>query len=87
MLHRSAHISLVINGELHTPSPDCFLNGITRRSVIALAKKRGLKVVEVTPVGEIIGYCGHHCFTSGTICWLMWEDYDREVGKKVASAA
>jgi branched-chain amino acid aminotransferase len=42
---------------------------------------------EVTPVGEIIGTVGHYRFTPGTICRLMWEDYDRAVGKQVASAA
>ena len=41
-----ANIFFVKDGVLHTPIPDCFLNGITRQSVIAIAKARGVKVIE-----------------------------------------
>lgn len=41
-----ANLFFVYNAELHTPTPDCFLDGITRRTVMDLARKRGIKVVE-----------------------------------------
>lgn len=41
-----ANVFLMMNGEVHTPKPDCFLDGITRRTVMELARRRGYKVVE-----------------------------------------
>jgi branched-chain amino acid aminotransferase len=41
-----SNIFLVRDGAIHTPTPDCFLNGLTRQSVIALARKKGIEVIE-----------------------------------------
>jgi len=53
------------NGELHTPTPDSFLDGITRREVIKIAKTKGIKVIErkIQPE-EMKDFVG--CFLTGT---------------------
>jgi len=60
-----ANIFFVKDGVLHTPTPDCFLDGITRRTVISLAKQRGFTVNEraIMPE-EMEGF--HECFLTGT---------------------
>ena len=53
------------NGELHTPIPDSFLDGITRRTVIEIAKSKNIKVNErkISPK-ELSSFVG--CFLTGT---------------------
>ena len=53
------------NGDLHTPIPDSFLNGITRQTVIELAKSKNIKVHErkIKP-DELPNFEG--CFLTGT---------------------
>ena len=53
------------NGELHTPIPDSFLDGITRRTVIGIAKSKNIKVHErkIKPE-ELSSFQG--CFLTGT---------------------
>jgi branched-chain amino acid aminotransferase len=60
-----ANIFFVKDGKIHTPTPDCFLDGITRRTVIGLAKARGYPVIErpIMPE-EMAGF--EQCFLTGT---------------------
>ncbi|SEP79947.1 branched chain amino acid aminotransferase apoenzyme [Faunimonas pinastri] len=49
------NIMFVKDGVLHTPLPDCFLNGITRQAVSKLARKRGIEVIERAIMPEELG--------------------------------
>jgi branched-chain amino acid aminotransferase len=60
-----ANIFFVKDGVLHTPVPDCFLDGITRRAVIGLAKQRGLKVIERSIFPQELSDF-EECFITGT---------------------
>ncbi|MBO0904537.1 branched-chain amino acid aminotransferase [Jiella sonneratiae] len=60
-----ANVFFVKDGVIHTPKADCFLDGITRRTVIDLARRRGFEVVEraIMPE-ELTGFS--ECFLTGT---------------------
>lgn len=60
-----ANIFFVKDGELHTPTPDCFLDGITRQTVMGLAHERQIKVNQraIMP-NELEGF--EQCFITGT---------------------
>jgi branched-chain amino acid aminotransferase len=64
-----ANIFFVRDGAIHTPTPDCFLNGITRQTVIKLAKKKGVEVIErhIQP-DELATF--NQCFLTGTAAEL-----------------
>jgi branched-chain amino acid aminotransferase len=60
-----ANVFFVKDGEVHTPTPDCFLNGITRQTVIGMMKDKGIRVVErhIMP-DELEGF--EQCWLTGT---------------------
>lgn len=60
-----ANLFFIKDGVIHTPKPDCFLDGITRQTVIDLAKSRGFEVIEraIEPQ-ELDGFS--ECFLTGT---------------------
>ena len=60
-----ANIFFIKDGVLHTPTADCFLAGITRGTVIGLAQKRGLQVIERTIMPDELGTFSE-CFLTGT---------------------
>jgi branched-chain amino acid aminotransferase len=60
-----ANIFFIKDGRIHTPIADCFLDGITRRTVIDLARRRGIEVAErrIMP-DELAGFS--ECFITGS---------------------
>jgi branched-chain amino acid aminotransferase len=78
-----ANIFFVKNGEVHTPTPDCFLNGLTRQTVIGMLKERNIKVVErhIMP-DELPDF--EQCWLTGTAAEVtpvgQIGDYSFEVG-------
>lgn len=60
-----ANVFFVKDGVIHTPVPDCFLDGITRRTVIELAKRRGYQVVERVIMPEELSDFSE-CFLTGS---------------------
>ncbi len=60
-----ANVFFTKSGVIHTPKPDCFLDGITRRTVIDLAKRRGYEIVERAILPEEMSNF-EECFLTGT---------------------
>ena len=79
----AANIFFVKDGEVHTPTPDCFLNGLTRQTVIGMLKERQVKVHErhIMPE-ELEGF--EQCWLTGTAAEVtpvgQIGDYNFEVG-------
>lgn len=90
MLDTSGHVSegsaenifIVIDGELHTPDLNACLDGITRRTVMQLARDRGIKVTERRITRDEL-YCCDEVFMTGTAAEVMpvREVDNRPVGK------
>ncbi|WP_370047280.1 MULTISPECIES: branched-chain amino acid aminotransferase [Salipiger] len=78
-----ANIFFVKDGEVHTPLADCFLNGLTRQTVIKLLKEKGITVHErhIMPE-ELEGF--EQCWLTGTAAEVtpvgQIGDYSFEVG-------
>ena len=78
-----ANIFFVKDGEVHTPKPDCFLNGITRQTVVGMLEDRDIKVnVRHIMPDELDGF--EQCWLTGTAAEVtpvgQIGDYTFEVG-------
>ena len=78
-----ANVFFVKDGKVHTPKPDCFLNGITRQTVIKMLKEKGIEVFErfILP-SELSDF--EQCWLTGTAAEVTpverIGDYNFEVG-------
>jgi len=78
-----ANIFFVKDGEVHTPTPDCFLNGLTRQTVIGMLKERQVPVIERHIMPEELESF-QQCWLTGTAAEVtpvgQIGDYNFEVG-------
>lgn len=85
-----ANIFFVKDGAVHTPTPDCFLNGITRQTVIGLLKERGVEVIERHIMPEELESF-EQCWLTGTAAEVtpvgQIGDYTFEVGSLTRTIA
>jgi len=78
-----AHIFFVRGNEIHTPTCDNLLDGITHDTVLKLAAKRGYKVFKRDIYPSEMELEGRH-FTPGEVCHALAEDYDNLVRGKLS---
>lgn len=85
-----ANIFFVKNGEVHTPTPDAFLNGITRQTVIGMLRDKGINVIERHIMPEELDTF-EQCWLTGTAAEVtpvgQIGDKMFEVGKLVTDLA
>jgi branched-chain amino acid aminotransferase len=77
-----ANIFFVKNGSLHTPKPDCFLNGITRQTVIELAKSLNVPLVERHITFDELNQF-EECFLTGSAAEITPVSQIKDISYKV----
>jgi branched-chain amino acid aminotransferase len=85
-----ANIFFVKDGEVHTPKPDCFLNGLTRQTVVGMLRDKGVTVHERHIMPEELESF-QQCWLTGTAAEVtpvgQIGDYNFEVGKLTLNIA
>ena len=79
-----ANVFFVKGGEVHTPKPDCFLNGITRQTVVRMLENKGIQIIERhIELDELKNFT--ECWLTGTAAEITpvgrIGDYDFHVGE------